>query len=480
MNALTRLTAAATAASSLLLVAPHASAQPRPSAPTLAITGATVIDATGRAPIADGTVLIRDGRIAAVGAAAQVSIPAGATRIDGRGKYVIPGLMDANLHLYLNADLESLIRYEDRYHEIVLEGAQIALKAGMTTVFDTWGPRAAIARARDMINAGQAPGSRIYFAGNIIGFSGPLGPDFFGAAAATVTKQFARQVNSTWEEGTGRELMWMPPDTLRAAIRRYLTTGVDFLKFGGSGHVEMSFVSFSERQQRAIVEEGHKAGKVVQAHVTSPESIDMAVDAGVDILTHGDISGSAFTIPQETLDKIAQRGTYVSSLAITARSLDALRTSAPNGVLTPYMVLASQNVHQMVKRGVKLLVSTDAGVEDPVRLAESPTLAADTIDARVKLGEGHFNALLAFEEAGMAPMEILRSATANVATAYRLDRDIGTLEAGKIADLVILDADPLASARNYRRIAAVIKDGRVVDLARLPEKPIVSAKRVVK
>lgn len=459
---------------SLLLLAGEAHAQ------TLAITGATVIDATGRAPIADGTVLIRDGRIAAVGTSAQVTVPKGVTRIDARGKYVIPGLMDANLHLYLNGDLESLIRYEDHYEDVVLEGAQIALKTGMTTVFDTWGPRAALAKARDLINAGRAPGSRIYFAGNIIGFSGPLGPDFYAAAAPFASKQFVRKTNATWEQGTGRELLWMPPDTLRAAIRTYIGTGVDFLKFGGSGHVEMSFLSFSERQQRAIVEEGHKAGKVVQAHVTSPESIELAVDAGVDILTHGDISGPAFDIPPATIQKIVQRGTFVSSLAITTRSLEALRKSAPDGVLTPYMVRSSQNVRNLVKAGAKLLVSTDAGVQDPVRLAESPSLAADTVDARVKLGEGHFNALVAFEEAGMAPMEILRSATAHVAKAYKLDRDIGTLEVGKIGDLVILDADPLASARNYRRIASVIKDGKVVDIAKLPEKPIVSAKRVEK
>ena len=144
------------------------------------------------------------------------------------------------------------------------------------------------------------------------------------------------------------------------------------------------------------------------------------------------------------------------------------------------MERSSQNVRNLVKAGAKLLVSTDAGVQDPVRLAESPTLAADTIDARVKLGEGHFNAMVAFEEAGMAPMEILRSATANIAKAYKLDRDIGTLEVGKIGDLVILDADPLASARNYRRIASVIKDGKVVDISKLPEKPIVSAKQVIK
>lgn len=444
-------------------------------AQTLAITGATVLDGTGRAPMSDATVLIRDGRIAAVGQG--VTVPSGATRLDGRGKFVIPGLMDANLHLFLNLDLETLIKYEGRYHDIVLEGAQIALKTGQTTVFDTWGPRAALVQARDMINRGQAPGSRIYLAGNIIGFSGPLGPDFRGAAAAHLSKAFVKRTNDTWEQGTGRELMWMPPDSVRAAIRKYTTLGVDLLKFGGSGHVDMFFVSFSERVQRAIVDEGHRAGKTVQAHVTSPESIDMAVEAGVDILTHGDISGPVYPIPQATIDKMVQRGVAVSVLAVTRRHLDAQQRHAPTGVLTPYMQIAAQNIRNMARSGVRLLVSTDAGIQDPALLTESPTLAMDTVDARVKLGEGHFNALVGLEEAGLPPMEILKAATSNIAKAYKVDRDLGSLEPGKIADAVILDANPLESARNYRRIQAVIKDGKLVDLGALPVAPLVSVRK---
>lgn len=455
-------------ASVLLIVATPATAQ------VLAITGATAIDGTGRPPIADAIVLITNGRITALGSAAEVTVPKGATRIDGRGKFVIPGLMDANLHLYLNGDVESLVKLEDRYHEVVLEGAQIALKTGMTTVFDTWGPRAPLAKARDMIAAGQAPGSRIYFAGNIIGFGGPFSPDFRGMSADHLSKAFVKRTNDTWEQGTGRELLWMPPDSLRAAIRAYTALGVDFLKYGASGHVDMNFISFSERAQKVIVEEGHRAGKTVQAHVTSPESIDMAVEAGVDILTHGDISGPRYPIPQETIAKMVARGTAVSVLAVTRRQIESMEKHSPNGVLTPYMKIAAVNIRNMVKGGVRLMVSTDAGVENPVLLAESPTLVSDTIDARVKLGEGHFNALVALEEAGMAPMEILASATSNIARAYKVDRELGTLERGKIADLVMLDANPLESARNYRRINAVIKDGKVVDLGALPVAPVIS------
>ena len=460
---------------SLLLsqaIAPQAVA-----AQALAVTGATVIDPLAAAPLADGVVLVEGGRIAAVGAAGDVDVPAGTSVIDARGKYVIPGLMDANVHLYLNLDLETLIKYEGRYHEIVLEAAQLTLKTGQTTVFDTWGPLGALAKARDMINAGETPGSRIYFAGNIIGFDGPLSADFRAAAAAHVSKSFVRRTNEAWVHGTGRDLMWMTPDSVRAAIREYTGTGVDFLKYGSSGHVEMFFISFSERVQRVIVEEGHRAGMTVQTHTTSVESLDMAIEAGVDIITHGDISGPVVPIPMETLHKLVERDIAVSVLPITRRRLEALREHNPEGTLTPYMVIGRENQARMIEAGVSLLLSTDAGIKHPVLLAESPTLASDTVDQRTKLGEGHFNALVALEELGMEPMDILRSATSHIARAYELDDEIGALRPGMIADLVILDANPLEAARNYRAIHAVIKDGRRVDLDALPVAPIISVLR---
>jgi len=361
------------------------------AAQNIAVTGATVIDGTGKAPIADGVVVITNGRISAVGKAGTVQVPASTRTIDARGKYVIPGLMDANLHLFLNRDLETLIKYEGRYHEVAIEGAQIALKSGQTTVFDTWGPRDALIKARDMIHSGQQQGSRIYLAGNIIGFDGPLTADFRLTAAPFVSKAFAKRINETWELGTGRKLLWMYPQEVRDSIRKYAASGVDFLKYGASGHVDMNFLTFSPRAQQAIVEEGHRARKTVQAHVTSPESVDLAVEAGVDILTHGDMSGPSHPIAEETLKKI------------------------------------------------------NAGIEHPVLRSESRTIAADTIDPRVRLGEGHFNAPYALEELGMDHMEILKTATSNVAHAY------------KFPD-------------------AVIKDGKVVDLGALPTAPLISAK----
>ncbi len=178
-------------------------------AETLAVVNGTVIDGTGSAPLKRGVVLIKNGRIAVVGSKREIAIPGGTELIDAKGKYVIPGLIDANLHLYINIDAESLIRYEDRYYEVILEVAQIALKTGQTTVFDTWGPRAALVKARDAINSGEATGSRIFLAGNIIGFDGPFSPDFLGVVhPPIITNTFAKRTNETWQQGVSYDRIW--------------------------------------------------------------------------------------------------------------------------------------------------------------------------------------------------------------------------------------------------------------------------------
>ncbi len=450
-------------------------------AQTLAITGATIIDGTGRAPLADGVIVIKEGRIAAVGAAAEVKVPGSARRIDARGQFIIPGLMDANVHLMMNVDVETLVKHEGRYDEIALEAAQIALKTGQTTVFDTYGPRAALVKTRDAINSGRAPGSRIYLAGSIIGFTGPLGADMTDTAVRKfLSKAFVERINDTWEQGVGRQLLWMTPEQVRPIIREYSHKGVNFLKYGSSGHgawpeaATFEFIGFSPRVQRVIVEEGHAAGLTVQAHATTVESLDMAIEAGVDIVTHGDITGVDTPIPQATLEKLVQRGIAVSVMPVTQRQLDAVLEDVKKAKRRlDYRKLARVNQLNMIEAGVTLLLSTDAGLANPVLSAESGKLSS-TIDP-TDMGEGHFNALMALEEMRMAPMEILKSATSNIARAYKVDAGIGTLEAGKIADLVILERNPLDSARNYRSIRTVIKDGKAVDRDALPAAPIISS-----
>ena len=180
-------------------------------AQVLTVTGATVIDPLAGAPLGDGVVVMEDGRITAVGPAGDVDVPAGTEVIDARGKYVIPGLMDANLHLYLNLDLETLIKYEGRYHEIVLEAAQLTLKTGQTTVFDTWGPLDPLARARDMINAVWAWGREAY---------GRLSGRFPDALEALSYRGFRRLAQAHWR--TAVEEQWRSLDR-RSVVRKART-----------------------------------------------------------------------------------------------------------------------------------------------------------------------------------------------------------------------------------------------------------------
>src|SRR5262245_39972449 len=120
----------------------------------LAIVGATVIDGTGATPLENGVVLIRGDRIVAVESACDTAIPAGAHKIDGRGMYLIPGLLDAVNSRWFNTNLETLVRYEGRYHELFLEAAQLALKGGVTGMFATWRSHSAVRTARDLIRSG--------------------------------------------------------------------------------------------------------------------------------------------------------------------------------------------------------------------------------------------------------------------------------------------------------------------------------------
>ena len=442
-------------------------------AQNIAIINGTIIDATGNEALENGTLLIEGSRISAVGVAREIAIPEDAQIIDAGGKYLIPGLIDANLHLFLNLDLETMIKYEDRYQEIIVEASQITLKNGLTTVFDTWGPYEALVEARDMVNSGEAVGSRIYLAGNIIGFDGPLSADFREDAANYVSNAFAKRTNEAWEQGVGREIMWWGPEEVRTRISEYADKEIDFLKYGASGHVDMAFITFSQRVQEVIVDVAHAAGKTIQAHTTSIESVDMAVEAGVDILTHCDISGPFRSIPADTIQKIAERGIACSILPVTQERLDALLERNPDGGVGADMVISRVNIANLAEAGADLLLSTDGGIQHPLLTAEQSNPV--NVDPRTKLGEGHFNALVALEQMGIAPMEILKIATSNSAKAYNLDEEFGTLTVGKLADIVILNENPLQNAENYRTIYHVIKAGQIVDTDALPVAPIISS-----
>jgi imidazolonepropionase-like amidohydrolase len=449
-------------ATALSLIAGAACAAP------LALINVTIIDATGRPPIEDGVIVMDKGRITGVGKKSDVAIPRGAKVLDKTGKYVIPGLMDANVHLFLNLDVDSLLRFREHYADVIVEGAQLALKTGQTTVFDTWGPYPDLKAARGRIDSGKDVGARIFFAGNIIGFDGPASADFSEKFKGILHKDTIDYLNKRWTQGTDRSLLWDTSDEVGKKVADYAKLDVDFLKYAANGHKDMAFAYMSQRSQNAVVKAGHDAGKTVQAHVHSVEGIESAIDAGVDILTHCDITPERI-IPPALIQQMLKKGVYCSVLPTTKAHQDTLPKRAVH-----YQSQSMINIKNMMDAGVPLMLSTDAGITHPLPIAE-PKLS---VDSRTTLGEGHFAALQGLEEINVDPMKALQTATINVARGYKVDKDFGTLERGKYADMVLLDADPLVWAGNYRAINMVIKGGQVVDLEKLPTAPLISNQKI--
>lgn len=436
---------------------------------SLAFVGGTIIDGNGGDPISDGVLVVEGQRISAVGGP-LTPIPPGAAIIGTAGRFIIPGIMDANVYLLGDIYPVTLIRYENRYDELALEAAQVALTNGITTVFDTYGPRKQLIQARDAINDGRSVGSRIYLAGACIGFGGPYSEDFFPKFKEGMF-DYANELNKMWSETVGPELMWMSLDEIRATIRNHANSGVDFLRFAVnvSAPAGSPYIAFSPRIQRLIVEEGHRAGITVQGHTTSVEGIHLAVEAGVDILQHPDYTGPTHVMPPETIDMLLERRMPCALRASLNEALPYLRRGGE------FYEIGDRNQRAMISAGANVLLSTGSAVLSANTRGMPPLVGVPYEILLAPLGEGHFNWLLAVEQRGMKPMDALMAATRNVARAYKLDKDLGTLEPGKVADVVILEKNPLERAVNYRSIAQVVKEGRLVDRSKLPTQRLLTA-----
>src|SRR5262249_36218235 len=144
---------------------------------------------------------------------------------------------------------------------------------------------------RDRVREGKLAASRIFCAGNIIGFDGPYSPDFRLQALDSASAHFAKKINSIWIENVGRHLMWQTPEGAAKEVGAYIRKGIDFIKYGSSDHFPGAFLAFSAEAQAAMVREAHRAGITAQAHSTSVESLRVAVEAGCDLITHCNVTG---------------------------------------------------------------------------------------------------------------------------------------------------------------------------------------------
>jgi imidazolonepropionase-like amidohydrolase/cyclophilin family peptidyl-prolyl cis-trans isomerase len=465
---------------------------------TIAIDGATIIDGNGEAPVRDGIVVISGSRITAVGPRASVRVPPGATVIDAKGRYVVPGFIDTNVHLSLYGGAkeryESLVRYQPRQNEIVLEAAQLDLRHGVTTVRDSYGMLVPLTQMRDSIAKGDAVGARIQAAGNIVGWGGPYSISFSLTPERDLTL-FQEQMNDYVTQGAGENLNDLTPEELRIAINKYLDKGPDFIKYGGTSHFSLpTYIGFSPEAQRVMVDEAHKRGRGAETHSTTIEGLRLSILAGIDLIQHPEVL-TPRPMPDDLIRLIKERKVIGSMLVSTMtgeawtkhlkakedaqKKFDkagAARTHTPTFAeerrqaveLGADVEMRRQNAQKLIHAGCLLTPGTDS------YWGAAPEFAREPKPETQDHGTGTILAIEGLVELGMTPAQAIVAGTKNGAIACRKLNDYGTLEAGKLADLLILDADPLSDIHNIRKLKIVMKEGRMIDFARLPEKRVLS------
>lgn len=476
-----------------------------------AIIGATVIDGNGGPARPDCTILVRGQRIAALGPRSEVPVPPEAVRIDAAGRFVTPGLVDANVHLMGNIlyeDLFPLVFYGEKdpftKYGYALEAAQVALKHGVTTLRDTYDPLPPMLALRDLLAGGSVIGPRLQVAGDILGFGGPFPLPIMGyAQPLTRTQEYWNDFYRA-HKPVGEKLTTMYPDQVRAAVNAYLDAGPDFVKYAATTHSLWVpvYIGFSPRVQRAIVETAHQRGKRVEVHSSSAEGHLVAVEAGIDTITHAGMLEEQI-LSDEIVGEIVRRdvacvlfSAFSAGPVYRARKdrdqmLAARRPpTPPDPELNPdydgtrvlpeppgdrrreQLILLDvesyrTNDQRLIAAGATVAVGTDSST-GPWPGLYDPGLVPPTFP---QIGRATVLAVEGLVELGMTPAAAITAATRNGARVAGALDQFGTVEPGKVADLLILDANPLDDIRNLRRLHRVVTAGRVVDPATLPERP---------
>lgn len=410
----------------------------------IAIVGATVIDGTTRPAVTDATVLVEGTRIIRVGPRASVAVPAGATVIDGQGKFVIPGLADMHHHL-ISGSPGGPVNYRLSLRRM--------LAVGVTTIFDPSIPLMAFTDLQTAAAGDTAPFARFLSTGPIISVKG----DMQAAAVGAPTPD--------------------SPAEAVAAVRALKTAGVHAIKIG---YDDVSWAMkgggmplLKPEVMAAIVEEAHRQGLKAFAHAPMLKEAKAFLRAGGDGLMHGIIDQP---VDREFLDLMRQRSaSYVSTMGLYHDVADVAawaQRQAPNwdaANFQPPRLYASLTSPPAVAFFNTLFTNASFTREHlPVQRANLKTvfdagipvvLGTDTGFTGILIGAATQVELELLVEAGLKPDDALRAATLNAAQMVGRERDLGTVEAGKAADLVILTADPRTDIRNVARIEKTFKGG---------------------
>ncbi|NWJ72628.1 amidohydrolase family protein [Pseudonocardia sp. ICBG1122] len=425
---------------------------------SILITGGTLIDGTGAAPRPHEAVLIRDGRIDATGDAAltaAAATPPG-ERIDATGRTVMPGLIDAHTHLTFGEPTgnDELFHHRTEAYSSMLSAynARKVLRAGVTSVLDAdclWNIGVEL---RDAIDTGIVEGPRMRAGGQAL-------MTMLGGTAGRMIADEGR---------TGYATVVHNRDMMVNEIRRQIKYGVDWIKIMVTGLIpsmkgpEVKVWSFDEL--RTVCDAAHELNTRVVAHCRNSESTRDAARAGVDLIYH------ASYMDDEALEAVLEAG---ASLCPTFTLLGNLADygskigSAPEllEVFRAEIEVTAAQMNTAHRLGVRFLTGSETG------FAVTP------------VGEWHARELEMFVQyMGMSPMEAIVAATRNGAFAMRMEGELGTLEQGRLADVLVVDGDPLADIRilqDRERITEVIKNGRRIDLTTpIPERTMRSSDQV--
>jgi imidazolonepropionase-like amidohydrolase len=395
---------------------------------TFAIAGATLVDATGAPPIEDSVVIVRSGRIAAVGPRDKVGIPRGMTVLNAQGQTLLPGLWEMHTHFS------------------GVEFGPALLAAGITTARDCGGEFDYLAAQRDAVEKRNAPSPRLLLAGLV---------DAGGANA------FGHVTAETAEEA-------------RAVVNRYHANGFQQIKL---------YTYLTPEIVKTIAAEAHRLGMTVTGHVPKAFTTFEGIEAGMDQINHLSYVRNMMLMPgaervditseaaKKAIQFLKDHHTVVDPTIgwgeMASHSKEVDPASFEPGLAKAPFVLDVK---------FRSLGSKTTAGQMHSRMLESLTIIRALHTAGVTIVPGSDTGLVGFGlhrelelyvEAGMTPLEAIQSATIVSARAMNLDRDSGTIQVGKRADMILVDGNPLANIADLRRVSRVIANGRVYDASKL-------------
>lgn len=424
---------------------------PQPAKVTLAIVGGMLIDGHEGPPVPHAVILVDGNTIVAVGNRDTLKVPRGVPVLDAAGMTVMPGLIDAHVHFDTigHTDYQYWHQtYRSRIQEIYEISAKGMLQFGVTTALDLGAYAQDIAAFKKKVDAGQVASPRIKIAGGFI---------------SNYTDEYIK----SWHRGYQNENA-RTPEEARAAALKFIGYNVDVLKaYGG----------LDGPQVRAISEEAHKRGLWVTGHAEGPENAIARIEAGQDAIEHLGFSRGGVVPPDLIAAMLKHRTVVVPTLVTSAAQLDAVQwpefwtdnqrakstmppeiwadvrrsIEHPERVQTNFGGYvrwksaddAKAVFKQLREAGVTLLVGTDAST--PLNFK------TDAMWREMDL----------MVQYGVPPMEVLATATRRNADYMKMGRQVGTITRGKLADIIVIDGNPLVSMRDLRNVVAVVKDGRL-------------------